>query len=377
MSEEIIGFYNSTNSYNRIEKNALYLMEQLKERGNNVVAFTSENSPLNQSLRELSIEVLNADETKKYINLILSFRLARALKKINCNILIILRPHDLITAILTKIIFYRKLKLIFFQQIKLRLRRSYLLYSILFRPFDRWFVSMEHFKKQLVLLSNYPKEKIVTITPVIDPDYYAVDTISQGAARKILRLPQKISMIGVLGRHHKNQSQDFLIRAIQLLRKHDYSVDLMVMGTSEEADEKKYFTFLNELAIECKVENHIHFRPYTEKDITFFNAIDIYAHLSPEGLNGKHLLRAMASKKPVVARDDEDMKEILQNGKYGMLYKKNDLEDFTAKIIHLITQPKIRDHIIREANNVVQEKYNIRIQLDKFELAVNTLTKSQ
>lgn len=374
MSEEVIGFYDSTNYYNRIEKNALYLVEKLKERGNNVLVFASENSPISKSLSDRSIPSSTINETKKYVNLVLSYKLAKAVRKEKCRILVILRPHDIITAILAKTLFYRKLKLVFFQQIKFQLRKNYPLYSLLFKPFDNWIVSLEHYQKQVTELSNYPKDKVIHIPPGIDLDYYEKDTLSRQTARKILKLPDKNKLIGALGRHHINYKQDFLIRAVQLLRKNEYEVDLLVMGRSKDENEKEYFNFLKELAIECGIEDHIHFRTYTDNEITFFKAIDIYTQVMTDGLNENYILKAMASERPVIARYNEDIDEIMRKGKYGLLYHNNDLEDFTAKIIRLLTQPKIKNHLIAESRRIVHEKYGIRMHCEKFESVIKNLT---
>jgi glycosyltransferase involved in cell wall biosynthesis len=366
MSEVVIGFYDSTNYYNKIEKNAVYLIEQMKERGNKVLVFANEESPLSTALSEKSIPFTVIDKTKNYVNIVLSFRLAQAVKKEQCNVLIILRPHDLITAILSKVLFNRKLKLVFFQQIKFHLRKNYLLYSLLFKPFDAWIVSMENYRKQVIELSNYSERKVVHLPPGIDLDHYTNDTLSKNTARKILKLPGNIKLIGFLGRHHIKHRQDFLIRAIQLLRKHNYDVDLLVMGNSEDKSDKEYSHFLKELAVECGIEKYIHFRPYTEKEITFFKAIDIYTQITYEELNGNHILKAMASERPVIANDNEDISELLGKGKYGMLYHNGDIEDFTAKITRLLTQPKIRDYLVTEAKIIIYEKYDIRKRCEKF-----------
>jgi glycosyltransferase involved in cell wall biosynthesis len=235
---------------------------------------------------------------------------------------------------------------------------------------------MENYQKQVLELSNYPKNKVLHIPPGIDLEHYEKDTLSRQSARKILKLPDSIKLIGVLGRHHVNHRQDFLIRSIQLLRKHNYEIELLVMGESKDEEERDYFNFLKELSVECGVENYVHFRPYTEKEITFFKAIDIYAQITMDGLNGNHLLKAMASSRPVIARYNEDIDEILEKGKYGLLYHNNDLEDFTAKITHLLTQPKIKNHLITEARRIVHAKYGIRLRCEKFELAVDKIIGS-
>ncbi len=376
MSEEIIGFYDSTNNYNIVEKNAVYLVEQLKERGNQVMTFSCESSPLSKSMNERSVPVSKIDESRKYVNLVLSYRLSRALKKEHCKVLVILRPHDLITAIMTKTLFCRKLRLVFFQQIKFKLRKNFLLYSLLFKPFDAWIVSMEHYQHQITSISNFPPEKIFHIPPGIDIDHYEKDTLSRSSARKILKLPHNINLIGVLGRHHIAHRQDFLIRAIQLLRKHRFNIDLLLMGTSKADDEKEYFNFLKELAVECGVENYVHFRTYTEKEITFFKSIDIYAQITMDGLNDNHLLKALSLEVPVITFSSEDMDEILEKGKYGMLYKNNDLQNFTAKITHLLTQPKIRDHLNAEAKRIIHDKYNLQLRCEKFESVLNHISET-
>jgi glycosyltransferase involved in cell wall biosynthesis len=372
MREQVIGFYDSTNYHNIIEKHSISLIRQLNDAGIRVMGFACTGSDFYKALQGQNIPVTSTGDSTNQNNLSKAFRLVRILKENHCELLVIIRPHDLVTAVMAKKFFYRKLKLIFFQQIKFHLRKNYLLYNFLFKPFNAWITTMENQKKQLLELSGFPGEKVFIISPGIDFRHFEEDTVSKIVARKILKLPEDTFLIGALGRHSIKNRQDFMIRAIQLLRKHNYDVDLLLVGMSRQQEEIEYFNFLQELAVECGVEDHVHFRPQSEKEITFFKALDVYTELSPFGLNGHNILKAMASNVPVIAPSSEDLDEVLDKGKYGMLYHKNDLEDFTSKIIRLITQPKIRDYLNGEARKIIHEKYNIRLRNEKFESVISS-----
>jgi glycosyltransferase involved in cell wall biosynthesis len=353
-----ITFYNGTDCFSGLEKNTLRFVEWLEENGNEVVFVSAAGTPMTHALEEKKYELFTLEKQTKYFSLIKSFRLAKLLKTEKIKSLIITRPRDILMSSLTKFFFYRKLILIFFQQSNLKLKSHPLLYKMLFYPFNAWIAPSENIRKNMLNSTGYRCDQCQVVAPCIDIDYYENDTLTRQAARNLLDLPEKGTIVGVFGRHDLRRRQDFVIRSIQFLRKNRYTVDLLIMGQSVDTEEENYFRFLKELARECNVEDYVHFRPYTEKMIIFFRAIDIFTlNVTPEPYD-LSLIKAMATGLPVVASFSPQHEEILGNGNFGLLFKEDNLEDFTAKIIHLLTQPKLVNYIIEEARKHVHEKYD-------------------
>jgi glycosyltransferase involved in cell wall biosynthesis len=358
MGGKKIAFYNSTECFSGLEKNTLRFIEWLEADGNEIVILSAEGTPITHATENKKLPLIKFEKKYKYFNLSGSYRLARILKDRQIGLLFIVRPRDILMASLTKMLFHRQLILIFFQQSNLRLKPHVFIYKLLFGPFNAWIVPSENIRNKILKMTHFQPLLCHVIAPCIDKEYYENDTLTQHAARAMLNLPEDRKIIGVIGRYNVRRKQDFLVRSIQLLRKHNFNVDLLVMGHSDVEEEKAYYNFLAELVKECSVEAYVHFRPYSEKMISFYKAIDIFVMNTVPEPYDLAIVKSMASNIPVVACYSGYHAELLGNGNYGLLYKPENLEDFTAKIIHLLTQPKLVNYVKNEARRIVSEKYD-------------------
>ena len=94
----------------------------------------------------------------------------------------------------------------------------------------------------------------------------------------------------------------------------------------------------------------------TEKEkIDALNAADIFINPSEYEAFGIATLEAMAQGKPVISADNEGAKYLLENGKYGLLYRTGDKEQLFEKILYLLDNPKIAKEIGRKGKERASE----------------------
>ena len=101
--------------------------------------------------------------------------------------------------------------------------------------------------------------------------------ISKIEARNKLNINQKL-LLGIIGRIDKLKGQDFLIEAINKLRSENYTIELLISGDpTNELEGIEYNKYIIELVKKYKLENYVHFRPFTKNISELYSAIDIFA----------------------------------------------------------------------------------------------------
>jgi glycosyltransferase involved in cell wall biosynthesis len=89
------------------------------------------------------------------------------------------------------------------------------------------------------------------------------------------------------------------------------------------------------------------------------------------------VLEAMASCTPVVASNQGGIKEIIRNGKTGLLVKKADIKDLTDKILLLLNDQKLSEEISKNALEEIKMNYDWEVVGGKIENVYLNLLKNK
>ena len=371
--ENRIAFYTSGECYGGLEKNALHFIQWLKNEAYDISLITDTESEIAIAGRTRNIPVHILTYPENYFSIKKTRWLKRVILRENISMLFIIRPRDILTTVFLKAFLYRKLRLVLFQQSVIRLEKSPFVYTLLFRPFDAWISPSKAIQDRMLKKTRYNPARMLMIPPCIDTEHFNEERLSKKEIRRSLNLPEEKIIVGTLGQHDTKRKHDFLIRAVQLLKRNNYHIDLLIMGRSTDEIEEEYFEFLNELCRECAVVEQVHFRPYPEKITDFFSAVDIFVmNWDPEPYD-LFIPKAMASGVNVIARYSESNAELLDEGRYGLLYKPGDLQDLSAKIIHLITQPMLSDHLKEVAKERVTQYMDRKIACERVQELIKKL----
>ncbi|MBN1597895.1 MAG: glycosyltransferase family 4 protein [Bacteroidales bacterium] len=375
--KNMLAIHCTSDQLSGLENNALKIMEWLNDAGANLTYFGPAGFSAVKVAKEKNIPTVPLPVYVEQSTFKRAHILSRYLKKGEYKVLMLLKPRDLAAAAIIKKIFYRSIKLVYYQHIEHNKQMKPWIFSLIFRSFDSIFELRNYLLEQTLTIPRINSNKLHIIPTGIDSEKITKKLITKEQARKALSLPAKKRIVGIVGKHSHKRKHHFLIRAIQFLRRNNYDVDLLIMGDSHKKHEKEYYAFLKELTHECNVEKYVHFRPCDEDLSNFFCSIDAFVHNISGSPYDTICLQAMISGTPVIAVSSDNNKELLEEGKYGLLYKANDLEDFAAKTIRLITQPKIEEHLINEGKKVVQTTYDKPVIVSKIIDLTNKLIHSE
>lgn len=164
---------------------------------------------------------------------------------------------------------------------------------------------------------------------------------------------------------HTKKGQDILIKAINIIKKeyriNNVYVDFIGKGES--------YDYLNKLIKKYKLENNISFLGLKTRDYIYQNLRNYDLLIQPSIYEGFGLTVAegIAAKIPVLVSNIQGPMEIINYGKHGYSFIKNDENDCAQKIIDIIKDYK---------NNIIEDKCNKAYLFAKKHFSIQNTAKN-
>jgi glycosyltransferase involved in cell wall biosynthesis len=183
--------------------------------------------------------------------------------------------------------------------------------------------------------------------------------------RKRYEVSEGQSLVLFVGRLVPHKGVQHLIRAAGLIENKD--IKFVVAGDGplldDMKDELKRMSLTEKVRLAGKV-------PYKELP-NFYAACDMFTLPSTSRLEafGIAALEAMSSGKPVVVSDIPGVREVIQDGRQGLLTKALSPEDLADKIKYLHENPTERKRMGALARGTVEEKYSWEMIVERIENA--------
>lgn len=203
------------------------------------------------------------------------------------------------------------------------------------------------------LLNN--AEKVVCISKTVE-DYYVsryglsntvviydgVDVDKFYCKRDILN-SDKIK-IGIIGRVDEQKRQNVFIDAIIQLYREYKNIECYIVGGYYDDD--YYHNLVNKIK-DNNLENVVHFTGFVERPEEYIKKCDIVCVCSYAEAFGLTTIEAMLSRALVIASDSGANSELIEDGKNGLLYACDDIEDLHIKIDKVIHDKHTANEISR------------------------------
>ena len=175
----------------------------------------------------------------------------------------------------------------------------------------------EYIKGTLIKRFFLLNKETISIYNSFDEDRFQ----NLGEIKKLDTQIEKEITIGMVGRFEIHKDQKTLIKAISILKKKNYKAKLLLIGDGT------YKPRLQKLVNKLKIKKEVFFLGAKDEVEIFLDKFDIFAFSTThhEGF-GIALAEAMAKGIPIIASDVDACREILLNGKCGLL-----VEPFSPK----------------------------------------------
>ena len=172
---------------------------------------------------------------------------------------------------------------------------------------------------------------------------------------------EEISVISCFGRLCSQKNYDLLIDACSELEKELSGVCVNIYGEGD------YYERLKAKIEKLKMESTIKVCGRNNEVVDTLSNTDLFVMTSNyEGMPNA-LLEAMAVGVPCISSDcSTGPRDMIEDGKTGLLYRTGDKEEFKRKLLWAIDNPEKMNEMGRQARRTVLEKYTLENSLERF-----------
>ncbi|NAW98851.1 MULTISPECIES: glycosyltransferase [unclassified Vibrio] len=235
--------------------------------------------------------------------------------------------------------------------------------------FNHWLVKNNLQRARAIGTTSHCMLTVIkAITPVLPPIHvtpFGVDTNLFCPIDKNMDGPKPKVSIGTVKLLHKKYGIDTLIKAFAIVVSHckDTELELVIVGNGPEEEN------LKRLASSLGVSRLVQFRGYIDNSLVpqILNALDIYVALSRLDSEsfGVAAVEANACSLPVVVSDVSGFKEVVVDGKTGLIVERDNPEAAAQAICRLVVNERLREKMGKLGRQHVLENYSWDVSLDK------------
>tara|TARA_Y100000590_G_scaffold449623_1_gene588059 strand:- start:1171 stop:2334 length:1164 start_codon:yes stop_codon:yes gene_type:complete len=156
-------------------------------------------------------------------------------------------------------------------------------------------------------------------------------------------------VIGYVGRIKHQKRQMILVKAVHLLIKKGYNIKLILVGDDSVTKESisgnpdQYFNEIKKMIVKYNLEKNVVLTGHQSNVTQFYNIFNCFAFPAINDSNPRVILEAMTAQIPIIANDTGGVVDMLENGKYGLIAKVDNVKDLSNKIECLIKKDIIID----------------------------------
>jgi D-inositol-3-phosphate glycosyltransferase len=297
--------------------------------------------PLHREAARAGLPVEPVGPHRKYFDFAAARDIRSRLRRSGIDTLFVFHRDDLDLAAWVRALHGPPLKLVYQQHMQLGVSRRDPVHAFRYGRYDAWISPLEWLRDELLAKTWMRREKVHVIPLGIDAGLFRDETISREAARNYFGIPAGGTLFGIIGRIEPGKGQGFLVKAVKKLRDSGHDARLLVVGdaTIEPGGGGPSHDFpgqLREAIRELGLPGIASIRPFMEDARPFYKAVDACVMATLHETYGMVTLEAMASGTPVIGTDFGGTREILGEGRFGMLYRPGDIDDFSRRAESLI-----------------------------------------
>lgn len=210
---------------------------------------------------------------------------------------------------------------------------------------------------KLFAISNSVKNDI------INRSNYNIEVVNNGIITSNIKTKNKknkdsIEILNISRLVHDKKGQDLLIKALAGLLNHRNNIKLHFIGRGPS------YNYLYDLSSYLGIIENVIFHGNKSRNWIYKNIknYDILVQSSRYEGFGLTVAEAMAAKVPVIVANNDGPAEIIENGKYGFIFKNSSVDDLSNQLLKVIDfyESDNISSIVEDAYKHVINKYDIK-----------------
>lgn len=171
---------------------------------------------------------------------------------------------------------------------------------------------------------------------------------------------EKMVTLIAMGRFHEQKGFDVLLKAYKLLQDENIKSNLIILGTGDEEENLKKYILENNL------EKSVKLLGFKENPYPYLKQSDIFVSSSRYEGYPLVLCEAICLGKPIIATRCTGAKEILENGKYGLMCEIENVFELKECMKKFILDKELRKEY-EEKSKIKSKEMQIKSVMEKIE----------
>jgi glycosyltransferase involved in cell wall biosynthesis len=204
-----------------------------------------------------------------------------------------------------------------------------------------------------------PMDRNEILAEVLGLKLLESDSLPSNTGKQVSRFHTPV--IGFVGELRKKKGIETLLSAYTHVNK-QHPTTLLIVGEVRQGDDKKLFDefCLANPQLPITVTGHI---PHNDLP-TYYSLIDIFVHPSLRDGTPNAVLEAMACEKAVIATSVGGTKDILEDGKNGIIVNVNDAGMLAERILQLLDDYEKRKSLGKNARELIVNRFTPEKELE-------------
>lgn len=203
------------------------------------------------------------------------------------------------------------------------------------------------------LAMGVSSERIDIVRNGVDPEVFA-HRHPANKLRDLINVPCNTRLVGFVGRLDEEKGPDLFLRAAQYINYRLEDVHFVMIGEGLMRDQ------LHDMCRNLNLENNVHFVGWMNT-AEVYPELDILAHTSRSDGTSLVLLEAMACECPTVGIAVGGVREIIEDGRTGLLAGLGDWEAVGMKVIQLLEDPERLRKMGAAGRIRIEKNFNVKI----------------
>lgn len=181
-------------------------------------------------------------------------------------------------------------------------------------------------------------QKVEVLYNPVDLSAFAATPVSESVRASLGAGPGQ-ALVGTMGRLHPRKDLETFLRAAALVSARMPDVRFTIVGAAKVEVETDYERRLRQLVRELELESRVSFAGPRRDVAAVMRALNVFVNCSRHEGFGRVIAEAMAAGCPVVVGDEGAPPELVEAGRYGLVARPNDPEDFAKQVLRILSSP--------------------------------------
>ena len=344
------------------EKHLVDLIGGLTERGHEIFIAAPKNSPVLEKLPEIPKENILKISLRNSLDIFAARGIAKFIGKKNVEIVHAHLAKDYLPA---------SFAVRFAENAKLVLTRH-----VLFPMKSAHKHALGNVSKAIAV-SNAARENLQKIFPpekiIVIPNGIKIENRANIDYKKLREkfrfeqnIPQNALLIGTIGELKFLKGQKDFVKAAKIIVEKFPDAHFLLIGTDNSAN-KNFERELEKMIADFDLSGHFTKIAWVENTAPALSALDVFVSASHTESFGLAILEAAAAERAIVAAETAGAKELIENGKSGILTEIANPEKLSAAICKLLIDKNLRKTLGENAQIRANENFSLEKMIDQTE----------